>query len=83
MKQGPTAPPAGRHGPSASRRGPRRPLRLPWTPQGVCILVVHGYGAVERPVEPQRGLSCQIGVLTGTRRNPDFSRYGPMAPDEL
>ena len=82
MKRGPTVPPAGRRGPVGSRRGPWRPLGLPWEPQGVRILVVHGYGTVERPVKPSRGLSCHIGVLTETRRSPDFGRYGRTAPYE-
>ena len=72
MKQAPTVPPAGRRGPVGSRRGSQRPLGLQQGPQGVRILVVHGYGTVERPVRPRRGLSHQIRVLTETRRNPDF-----------
>ena len=60
-------------GPRRVPTGPRGPVVLPWGPWVVRILVVHGYGTVERSVEPRRGLSCQIGVLTETRWNPDFS----------
>ena len=82
MKWGPTVPPAGRRGPVESRRRSRRPLGLPEGPWGVRILVVHGYGTVERPVKPRPGLSCQNGVPTETRRKRDFGRYGSTAPDE-
>ena len=70
MKRGPTVPPAGRRG-----GGPWGYLRGHW---GVRILVVHGYGTVERPVRPRQSLSYQIGASM----EPRFRRYGPMGPNE-
>ena len=80
MKWGPTLPQAGRRGPSGpgGASAPGSGVEA----LGVRILVVHGYGTVERSVEPRRGLSCQIGVPTEIQRKPDFGRYGPTAPDD-
>ena len=43
---------------------------MPWRAEGVRTSIVHRYGTVERPVEPQEVSSCQISVPTETPRNP-------------
>ena len=55
---------------AGSRRASGGPVGTPEGPVWVRTSIVHRYGTVERSVEPCRVPSCQIRVLTETRRNP-------------